>query len=130
MSEAEDAAAGLSKLQLDLMRVLWRSGASTAAEVTSALHASRNLAHTTVATLLTRLEKKGVVASDRTGRQILYRAAVEEQAVKRSMVSDMLGALFGGDAAALVAHLVKEDEIAAEDLAAVRGLLDKQGDRS
>lgn len=129
--EPEDIPAGLSKLQLDLMRVLWREGSATAGQVTAALQASRGLAHTTVATLLTRLEKRGVVASDRSGRQILYRPAVEEAAVRRSMVSDMLGALFGGDAQALVAHLVREDEIAAEDLAAVRDLLARRkADRS
>lgn len=134
MAEPDDTpenVSGLSRLQLDIMRVLWREGQATAGAVTAALQASRGLAHTTVATLLTRLERRGVVASDRSGRQILYRAAIEESAVRRSMVSDMLGALFGGDAQALVAHLVREDEIAADDLAAVRELLARRkADRS
>ena len=44
--------------------------------------------------------------------------------MRRSMVSGLLGSLFGGDAQALVAHLVREDAISADDLAEVRGLLD------
>lgn len=124
-------AASLSELQLDIMRVLWTRGACTTTEMTEALRAERNLAHTTVSTLLTRLEKRGVVAASRDGRQLIYRAAVEEAQVRRSMVSGLLDSLFGGDAQALVAHLVREDEIAAEDLAAVRALLARRkADRS
>jgi BlaI family penicillinase repressor len=124
-------AASLSELQLDIMRVLWTRGACTTTEVTEALRAERNLAHTTVSTLLTRLEKRGVVGATRDGRQLIYRAAIEEAQVRRSMVSGLLDSLFGGDAQALVAHLVREDEIAAEDLAAVRELLARRkADRS
>lgn len=116
----------LSELQLDIMRVLWSRGACTTTEVTEALKGARGLAHTTVSTLLTRLEKRGVVAVVRDGRQLIYRACVDEAAVRRTMVSDLLGTLFGGDAQALVAHLVREDEIAADDLAAVRDLLNQR----
>lgn len=130
-SSATPEAISLSDLQLDLMRVLWSRGACTTTEVTEALKAERGLAHTTVSTLLTRLEKRGVVAVQRAGRQLVYRAVVDEAAVRRSMVSDLLGTLFGGDAQALVAHLVREDEIAADDLAAVRELLaQRKADRS
>lgn len=128
-------ATSLSELQLDIMRVLWSRGACTTTDVTEALKAGRNLAHTTVSTLLTRLEKRGVVSASKDGRQLIYRPCIDEAQVRRSMVSGLLGSLFGGDAQALVAHLVREDEIAADDLAAVRDLLarrkaDRQGPAS
>uniref|UniRef100_UPI002FCBE52B BlaI/MecI/CopY family transcriptional regulator n=1 Tax=Brevundimonas sp. TaxID=1871086 RepID=UPI002FCBE52B len=50
----------LSELQLDVMRVLWRGEASVA-DVAAALVTSRGLAHTTIATVLTRLAKRGLV---------------------------------------------------------------------
>lgn len=117
----------LTDLQMDVMRVLWRGGECGAAEVTQALHAQRGLAHTTVATLLSRLHKRGLVGTRRDGRQLIYRALVDEGQVRRSMVSGLLGSLFDGDAQALVAHLVREDAISADDLAEVRALLDKKG---
>ncbi|MGE4072077.1 MAG: BlaI/MecI/CopY family transcriptional regulator [Lysobacterales bacterium] len=113
----------LSELQLELMRVLWRRGQASTAEVAEVLAQSRGLAHTTIATLLSRLEKRGVVASHKDGRQLVYRPLVAEQAVRRSMVSGLLGSLFGGDARALVTHLVREDEIAPGDLEQLRQLL-------
>lgn len=121
--------ATLSDLQLDVMRALWARGEASTADLAAALEASRGLAHTTVATVLTRLEKRGIVRSRRDGRQLVYSACVAEEAVRRSMVSSLLGTLFSGDAGALVAHLVREDEIAAGDLDRVRKLLAKEKPR-
>lgn len=113
----------LSELQLELMRVLWTRGEASTADVAEVLANSRGLAHTTIATLLSRLEKRGVVASRRDGRQLVYRALVGQGDVQRSMVSGLLDNLFGGDARALLAHLVREEEIAPGDLDRVRELL-------
>ncbi|MCB1609094.1 MAG: BlaI/MecI/CopY family transcriptional regulator [Xanthomonadales bacterium] len=118
----------LSDLQLAVMRVLWSAGQSTTSEVAAALGQQRGLAHTTVATLLSRLEKRGLVQSQREGRQLSYRALIAESAVRRSMVSGLLGSLFAGDAGALVAHLLAEDEIAADDLRRVQALIDETED--
>ncbi|MGN6153091.1 MAG: BlaI/MecI/CopY family transcriptional regulator [Lysobacteraceae bacterium] len=112
----------LSDLQLDLMRVLWRAGELNVADATAAL-GDRDLAHTTVATLLTRLEKRGVVAARRDGRLLLYRPLVSEAQVKRSMVSSLIAQVFRGDPKALLAHLVSEREVAPGDLEQVRALL-------
>ena len=116
----------LSDLQLDLMRVLWQRGEASTAEVADALAGSRSLAHTTVATLLTRLEKRGLLAMRRDGRQLVYRALVEEGEVRRSMVGGLLDSLFGGDPGALLAHLLHEREIAPGDLERARALLQQE----
>ena len=91
----------LSDLQLDLMRVLWELGEASTAAVAEALAGRRELAYTTVATLLSRLEKRGLLSVRRDGRQLLYRPRVAEHEVRRSMVNGLLGSLFGGDAGAL-----------------------------
>ena len=119
-----DEPIALSALQLSLMRALWTAGQASAADVVQALREERALAHTTVATLLTRLEKRGVVAAEREGRQILYRPLVSESQVRQSMVSGLLTNLFEGRASDLLSHLIKRDEIAPEDLARIRQLLD------
>jgi BlaI family transcriptional regulator, penicillinase repressor len=65
------------------------------------------------------------VASRREGRQLVYRALVSEDAVRRTMVSGLVASIFGGDAHALVAHLVSESEVAPGDLDRIRQLLAK-----
>ena len=124
MAKRDDDVA-LSELQADVMRVLWQRGETSTADVAEALAASRGLAHTTVATLLTRLEKLGAVQSRRDGRQLVYRARVSEDAVRRTMVSGLIDSIFGGDPKALVAHLVSESEVAPGDLERIRRMLAK-----
>lgn len=123
MNEVPDVA--LSELQIAVMRVLWRQPEASVADIAAILADERGLKYTTVATLLTRLEKRGVVAQRRDGRQLIYRALASEPQVRRSMVADLIGSLFGGDARQLVAHLVSESEIAPGDLARVRARLAK-----
>ena len=65
----------------------------------------------TVATLLSRLEKKGVVTHRKEGRQFVYRATVSRGDVRSSMVRGLTRTLFGGDPAALVQHLVVDHDV-------------------
>ena len=110
----------LSDLQLLLMRVFWSRPTATAADVVAELRATRPLAHTTVATLLSRLEKRGLLLATREGRQVTYRAAVSRRDVRRSMVSALLSGLFDGEARGLVSHLVDQRHIDADELAEIR----------
>lgn len=112
----------LSGLQLDLMQAVWDAGDATVAQVQAAVTA-RKLAYTTVATLLKRLEAKGLLESDRNGREIVYRASVTASSVRKSMVSELVSNLFNGDPRELVAHLVRESEIRPGDIERARDLL-------
>jgi len=116
----DDRDIALSELQIAVVRVLWRNGETSVTDIAKVLGDERGLKHTTVATLLTRLEKRGVVEQRREGRQLIYRALVSEPQVRRSMVADLVGSLFGGDSRELVAHLVRESDIAPGDLENLR----------
>lgn len=125
MARDEDNDLALSELQADVMRVLWERGEASTADVAESLAGSRGLAHTTVATLLTRLEKRGAVASRRDGRQLVYKARISEGQVRRTMVASLVDSIFGGDPKALVAHLVSEADVAPGDLDRIRRMLAK-----
>ncbi|MDH3746078.1 MAG: BlaI/MecI/CopY family transcriptional regulator [Acidobacteriota bacterium] len=101
----------LGDLQLAIMRVLWQRGEASVNEVHGALLDERGLAPTTIATMLGKMEKKGVVDHTTEGRKFIYRATVSEHAVRRSMVGELTSRLFQGDSAALVSHLLSEHEI-------------------
>jgi len=120
-----DQDVALSDLQIAVVRVLWLRGETSVADVAKVLADERGLKHTTVATLLTRLERRGVVAQRREGRQLMYRALVSESQVRRSMVGGLIGILFGGDSRELVAHLLRESEIEPGDLERLRKRLKK-----
>jgi predicted transcriptional regulator len=113
----------LTELQLAILRVLWDRGRATAAEITEVLRPSRRLAQTTIATILSRLEKRGVVGHDTTARQFVYYAKLSEPEATSSMVSELTERLFDGDVTALVSHLITAREFSRGDLAKVKALL-------
>ena len=110
----------LGEMQLAILRVLWAEGEATVARVHGALRARRPGALTTVATLLTRMERKGLAAHRAEGRQFVYRAAVDERDVRRSMVADLTKRLFHGDPLALVSHLLIEGDVEPAEIARLK----------
>ena len=117
----------LTDLQLDLLRVLWERTEASVVEVREAVKPKRDLAHTTVATHLSRMEKKGLVTRRVQGRQNVYAPAVDPQGVRRSMASEfseVKDRLFGGDIASMVTHLLAESDVDADDLARVREMIE------
>lgn len=119
---------GLSELQLAVMNVLWTHREASAAEVHAAL-ADRALAITTVSTILSRLEKRGVVAHRTEGRLYIYRAAVSEPDVRRSMLGSLVDSLFSGDPAAVVSQLLAARDLSPGDLDRMRSLIEESRKR-
>ncbi|HEX6864404.1 MAG TPA: BlaI/MecI/CopY family transcriptional regulator [Thermoanaerobaculia bacterium] len=119
----------LGDLQLAIMRILWSQGEASVADVHEALEPERGLALTTIATMLAKMEKKGVVDHRAEGRRFIYRPTVSEGQVRRSMVTDLTSQLFRGDVFALVNHLLSEHEIDARELDQLRSLIAAKEDR-
>ncbi|MGH1342965.1 MAG: BlaI/MecI/CopY family transcriptional regulator [Nannocystales bacterium] len=113
----------LSDLQLEVLRVFWEHGEATAAQVHAALQRNRDLAPTTVSTLLSRLEKRGLLQHRSEGRQFVYSACVEENEVRSSMLQRLTDFFFRGDAGALVSHLVQSRDFNPNELEAVEQLI-------
>ena len=116
----------LADLQLAIMQVVWKRGEATVAEVREDLGPQRGLAYTTVATMLSKMEKKGVVAHRADGRTYVYRALIQRRQVRGSMVGDLVDRLFAGDAAELVCHLLEAGEIEPEELARVKAMINRK----
>ena len=113
----------LTELQLAILRVIWDKGEATVQDIWEALHPGRGLAQTTVATMLSRLERRGVVTRRAEARQYHYHAAVTEQEVQHSMVGELTERLFDGDITALVQHLLSGEDMSPGDLAKIRDMI-------
>ncbi|MFN7588197.1 MAG: BlaI/MecI/CopY family transcriptional regulator [Planctomycetota bacterium] len=100
----------LGDLQLAILRTLWDLGEAPVSAVHEAL-ADRQLALTTIATMLRKMEEKGLVGHTELGRQFVYRAKVAPEQVQKNLVGDLVTKLFDGDPLALVNHLLRAGEI-------------------
>jgi len=115
----------LGDLQLRIMRVLWDSGGTTVSEVQQRLGRQR-LAYTTVATMLRKMEERGLVDHLEEGRKFLYRAVVSMDEVTRSMTGDLVDRLFDGSLAEAVSHLLESREISREELDRLEQLIQQR----
>jgi predicted transcriptional regulator len=116
----------LTGLQLAILQVLWDRGEATVGDVLQALKPDRPLAQSTVATVLSRLERRGVVAYRTAGRQYVYRALVSAAQARESALAEVADGLFAGDVAALVSELLASREVAPGDLERVRALIESK----
>ncbi len=113
----------LAELQLAIMHVLWDQEEATVAAVREALEDFRLLAYTTVATMLTKMERKGQVTHRTKGRVHVYRPVLQRERVSRSMVADLAGRLFHGDVAEMVSHLLDGCNVSREELTRLKALI-------
>ena len=113
----------LADLQLAIMQVLWDQDEATVAAVREALEPRHPVAHTTVATMLSRMESDGYVAHRTEARANIYRPLIDREDTGRSMVSDLADRLFRGDRAQMMTHLLAGAEITPEELARLKKLV-------
>ena len=117
----------LTELQLAIVRLLWERGEATVSDIWEAMHAERGLAQSTLATILSRLERRGVVTHRTQSRQFVYSALITEADARHSMVSELTERLFEGDVPALVSHLLTAQEVSPGDLKRIRVMLEDAG---
>ena len=114
----------LTELQIAVLRLLWDRGEASVAEIWEALYAERKLAQTTVATIVARLQRRGVLTRRTRDRQFVYKTLLTEADVQHSMVSELTERLFAGDVTALVSHLLSARDMSPGDLARVREMIE------
>ena len=117
----------LTRLELEIMQVLWEQGGSTVAEVQRVLKAE--LAYTTVQTMLNVLWRKEKVKRVSEGRAFRYEAIVSRERARGSAVHDLVSRMFGGSSEALLMAMVDTRQISAEDLERLAEKVKKQGER-
>lgn len=105
----------LGDLQLEILKILWRRGPATVAEVHRRL-AGQRLAYTTVATMLRKMEDRALVRHHAAGRRFIYEAAVREEDVSRHAADHLVDRLFEGSLAETVSHLLQTREVSREEL--------------
>src|SRR6266853_612810 len=117
----------LTPLELEIMHVLWAEGPANVQAVQQ--HLPRELAYTTVQTMLNVLHRKGKVKRRLKDRTYIYQAVLSRQKVVTHAVGDMLDRFFGGSADGLVLSLVETRRLTPEKLAKIQTLLEeKHGD--
>jgi len=108
----------LSPFETEVLQLFWQHGQLTATEAHALLQAQRELAYTTVKTIIDRLERKGALAREaQVGRTIVYRALVDPRATRRNQVQRFLSSFFRGNRKDLLTALLEEEQLSLDELA-------------
>jgi BlaI family transcriptional regulator, penicillinase repressor len=116
----------LGRMQFRIMQVLWDRGRANAREITEALNATEEVAHSTVQTLLRQLEAKGAVTHQAEDRTFVFTPLLKEDKVKRTAARELLDRVFGGNVGSLVAHLLKQERLTRDELDELHRLIDQR----
>ncbi|MFO1042902.1 MAG: BlaI/MecI/CopY family transcriptional regulator [Planctomycetaceae bacterium] len=115
-----------TELELEILKVLWRLGPATVRQVRDELAAVRDLAYTTVMTMMTIMDTKGYVKRVKDGRSFIYEATYQEQKASRNMLKDVVDRLFGGSTKAVMQHLLETSELDDEELNQIRQIINRK----
>ncbi len=106
----------LSKLEFQIMEVLWARGDSSIREIQESFPAKRRPAYTTIQTTVYRMEAKDVVKRARkVGNFHIFSASISRSAAQRRLIDDLLS-LFGGRSQPVMAHLIESGKLSLEDV--------------
>jgi BlaI family penicillinase repressor len=115
----------LTPLELAIMKIVWHIGEATVRDVYETLLKSRDIAYTTVLTMMKILEDKGYLTRTQVDRAHLYRPAKPRQQVVGAMVKDFVDRVFDGASVGLLAHLARDNRLSEKQRKAVRRMLDE-----
>jgi BlaI family transcriptional regulator, penicillinase repressor len=116
--------------ELEILRVLWEREAATLGDVCEVLRRERDVATTTVATMLGVMLEKGLVRRKKAARGYQWSAAVSRNAAAKGMVGKLVNTVFDGSASLLVSHLVEGGKLSKDELAELRRLIDSNANNS
>ena len=116
----------LTATELEMMNVLWRLGPASVHQVVEALLPHRELAYTSVSTMVRILEQKGYVRSRKEGRAHLYEPAIQKEAYQVASLQHLVSNVFDGTPTLLVQRLVDSEQLDAEALDEIRRALRKK----
>lgn len=107
----------IGNLQLKIMKVLWKKQGATVHDVQTSLeHDGSSNAYTTIATMLKKMEERGLVEHRKEGRQFIYDPVVTDRDVKSGVVGDILDRLFLGSLTGMVSQLMSQRSVSMEEL--------------
>lgn len=115
----------LTDVELELMTILWRLGEGSVNDVMEGLPGSRDLAYTSVSTILRILEQKGVLKARKEGRGHIYMPQLKKTDYEARAVRDVMDRVFEGTPVAMVRQLLGSVDIKSEELQELKALIEK-----
>ena len=115
-----------TELELEILKVLWRDGPLIGRDVRDRLAETRDLAYTSVMTVMGIMEGKGYLKRKKSGKTFIYSPRVTEAATKKRMLRDVVDRVYEGSTMSVVVNLLESADIDSDELALLRQLIKRK----
>ena len=115
-----------TEVELELMNAIWKLGDCTVKDVQDVLPKERDLAYTSVATMMKILEQKGALKSEKQEKAHLYKALISRPEYEGVSLQHLKANVFGGNPTSMVMRLLDESGISPEEMATIRTFIDER----
>ena len=118
----------LGETEMEILNIVWELGEASVSEVRERMLEYRDVAYTTVMTILKNLADKEVLKYREEGRSYIYFAAVKPEEVRLSLIDRLVDKVFKGSPKELVQTLVQSENLSDEERLEIKKMIDKLGD--
>ena len=114
--------------ELAVLGVLWETGPSTVRQVHEVLGSDRGVGYTTTLKIMQVMAAKGLLVRDESRRSHVYRPAIDAASVRRRLLRELAGQVFGGSTRKLILHALSGGGVSAEEVRQIKKLLAEHGE--
>ena len=120
-----------TEVELQILRILWEQGPSTARQIHNRLSSDRDTNYSTTVKMLSVMLDKKMVKRDDSIRPQVFRVATSQQQTQKRMLKDLIQNVYAGSTGSLVLQALASKKASQEDLTEIRRLLEElEGDKS
>lgn len=116
----------LTPVEFELMEILWKLGHGTVRDVMAHLPSNRNLAYTSVSTILRILQQKKILTAEKNGRQHIYLPMLSKEMFATQSIKKIVSQIFSGNSVELVAYLMDKNDLSKDEIVAIQKLVDEK----
>ncbi len=115
-----------TELELEILKVLWRDGPAPVRDVRDALAGFRDLAYTSVMTIMNIMTRKGYLTRTKQGGRYVYSTKISEKSISRKMLGDLVDRVFDGSAVAVMLNLLETADVDEAELKQLREMIERK----
>ena len=118
----------LGETEMEVLRHVWQLKSATVAQVQKRILTSRQVAYTTIMTVMKKLSDKGYLSYEKDGATYVYSAARSQEDVQQSLITNLIDQAFEGSSAALIQTLVKKEALSEKERQNILKLIEDLND--
>jgi len=114
----------LGETEMEVLQHVWALGTASVSDVHERVLQSREVAYTTVMTVMKKLASKGYLTFEKEGNAYIYRAAQPQETVRQDLLQGLMDKVFAGSPRALIQTLVRDESLSPTELDDIRQIVE------